>query len=722
MDEKEHLMRRKDTGLNTRTDTDILQILKKPKLPTQVALPASVPKRPTQVALPASVPKRPTQVALPASVPKRPTQVALPKNPEKIKYEESEFKDTDAIMNRKELCGSVQSVKETNMGYFDSKIDNKTTESLYHIEDASNLKYYGVPSKNDEAVNAVYKEKWKSSNLNTQITYITNTNQIRRANRIYSMRALNKYDKLIQLPKIVPDNRFYFIQAITTHKYANISKFNNLIRSMVSDNVIRNIRNDFTNTTPYNIENGIYSSNNFSNVDISNVVYVFIIVLDNDQYDSDKNNKDTQTPPFRRSDIMNIMASHHVPLRNCIILCNTKRLDAVYGRSMVFNYVYNRFFGNVHFALSFSDDDDEHAKLDTLVSTAATMEQTQRIAVCALKNNTKIVDDFTASFSMCRYLFPSSIFYIVPMTLDDGPKQDEDLRFASRIFDYIKLYPNIMKYYYMDESGTYRKVGDIRKDGLVQTYFPHIMNLMEYRISATTNYLQNNINKPIGNVGARGIFTFQVHNNPTLGNFYSYTHNANVASYGATTSLKPIEEIKYVESKTLKDRPKFKLYKDYVGNEIPPNEETNHWEFQDTKEDKIKAMIPFSDYRKEYACYRNLAAEPVFHPDDIQDTLEITFYNKIMDNTAALFFYITNLYREVDILDSSPNGEKSLYDINNHLYEVDRTPSNRFYGGHSTLGFILKILIGLIIVIIIVWFVIKIIKRNISDSFITTQS
>ena len=133
-------------------------------------------------------------------------------------------------------------------------------------------------------------------------------------------------------------------------------------------------------------------------------------------------------------------------------------------------------------------------------------------------------------------------------------------------------------------------------------------------------------------------------------------------------------------------------------------------------------MIPFSDYRKEYACYRNLAAEPVFHPDDIQDTLEITFYNKKMDNTAALFFYITNLYREVDILDSSPNGEKSLYDINNHLYEVDRTPSNRFYGGHSTLGFILKILIGLIIVIIIVWFVIKIIKRNISDSFITTQS
>ena len=125
-----------------------------------------------------------------------------------------------------------------------------------------------------------------------------------------------------------------------------------------------------------------------------------------------------------------------------IIIQSPNHIDAIYGRTVIFNYTFNRFKRN--FVMGFSDDDDLHCNLEILRNYI--MEKNiindNIIHSCVvasipnfIPNPTSFLNDVSSTLShtgLWRHLFPWKVFYRAPMTLDCFPKIREDMRFWIR--------------------------------------------------------------------------------------------------------------------------------------------------------------------------------------------------------------------------------------------------------------------------------------------------
>ena len=174
--------------------------------------------------------------------------------------------------------------------------------------------------------------------------------------------------------------------------------------------------------------------------------------------------------------IYRILRTLRIPINQVTILVTNKKVDAVIGRTMVMNYVFNT-FKHRNFTLSFSDDDDLHCNLNKLLEIVGRIS-TSHVSILPMTgpigDNAKALNyfgdrkqDLSGSHSICRLLIPRNVFINYPMTLDIYPKQMEDTRFVLRLFNmnllqYLELTQEeeeeeFIKYYYCTSGGTYTK-------------------------------------------------------------------------------------------------------------------------------------------------------------------------------------------------------------------------------------------------------------------------
>lgn len=220
-----------------------------------------------------------------------------------------------------------------------------------------------------------------------------------------------------------------------------------------------------------------------------------------------------------------ILRLTHVSSRNVFYIINEERVDAVIGRNIIMNFVYNVF--QKDFVLSFSDDDDIHAPLDIFSLETHTMPYTRQVRETknyfellkfSLDSNPNLLHHSISILSMMttdnliscesiykqnvisantihngvwRYIYPWRLFYLYPMTLDSGSKKEEDRRMFMRFLISqvgITHLPYI-KYYYIkpSHSGNYRYIHDRANYNMHMRKFMSFFDALYY---ITLNYIR----------------------------------------------------------------------------------------------------------------------------------------------------------------------------------------------------------------------------------------